>query len=178
MWLTPRSVWKKKSHITWNRYNFEKYRDVNFWSYHPALQIWRKLTRILEIWNFLSMLFYYLLRFTKSLLLFLHHTHSGICHKINNISVFFFPYKVILFDHQVRQFLFWLYMHCCHLHTKEQITYPKEVVFFSMEGGWAPGSGISWIWILDGAWGMSGNGILSTSTDSAFWRKHKTHDTN
>lgn len=55
--------------------------------------------------------------------------------------------------------------------------YPKEVLFFSMEGGWAPGSGMSWMWILEGAWGISGKGILSTSTDSAFWkREFKTHE--
>ncbi len=29
---------KKYRHIPWNRYNLEKYRDINFWSYRPALQ--------------------------------------------------------------------------------------------------------------------------------------------
>ncbi len=28
---------KKYRHIPWNRYNLEKYRDINFWSYRPAL---------------------------------------------------------------------------------------------------------------------------------------------
>ncbi len=28
---------KKYLHIPWNRYNLEKYRDINFWSYRPAL---------------------------------------------------------------------------------------------------------------------------------------------
>ncbi len=28
---------KKYRHIRWNRYNFEKYCDINFWSHHPAL---------------------------------------------------------------------------------------------------------------------------------------------
>ncbi len=38
MWLTPGHAWKKKyRHIPWNRYNLEKYRDINFWSYRPAL---------------------------------------------------------------------------------------------------------------------------------------------
>ncbi len=27
----------KYRHIPWNRYNLEKYRDINFWSYRPAL---------------------------------------------------------------------------------------------------------------------------------------------
>ncbi len=29
---------KKYRHIPWNRYNFEKYREIHFWSYRPALQ--------------------------------------------------------------------------------------------------------------------------------------------
>jgi len=37
-----------------------------------------------------------------------------------------------------------------------------------MEGGWAPGSGMSWIKMLEGACGISGRGILSTSTCWAF----------
>ncbi len=28
---------KKYRNIPWNRYNLEKYRDINFWSYRPAL---------------------------------------------------------------------------------------------------------------------------------------------
>ncbi len=28
----------KYRHIPWNRYNLEKYRDINFWSYRPALR--------------------------------------------------------------------------------------------------------------------------------------------
>ncbi len=28
----------KYRHIPWNRYNLEKYRDINFWSYRPALE--------------------------------------------------------------------------------------------------------------------------------------------
>ncbi len=40
MWLTPVMHEKNKyRHIPWNRYNFEKYRDINFWSYRPAL-VW------------------------------------------------------------------------------------------------------------------------------------------
>ncbi len=27
----------KYRHIPWNRYNLEKYRDTDFWSYRPAL---------------------------------------------------------------------------------------------------------------------------------------------
>ncbi len=27
----------KYRNIPWNRYNLEKYRDINFWSYRPAL---------------------------------------------------------------------------------------------------------------------------------------------
>ncbi len=27
----------KYRHIPWNRYNLEKYRDINFWSYRQAL---------------------------------------------------------------------------------------------------------------------------------------------
>ncbi len=27
----------KYRHIPWNRYNLEKYRDIHFWSYRPAL---------------------------------------------------------------------------------------------------------------------------------------------
>ncbi len=27
----------KYRHIPWNRYNLEKYRDIDFWSYRPAL---------------------------------------------------------------------------------------------------------------------------------------------
>ncbi len=35
---TRSSMGKKKyRHIPWNRYNLEKYRDINFWSYRPAL---------------------------------------------------------------------------------------------------------------------------------------------
>ncbi len=30
---------KKKRHIPWNRYNLEKYRDIHFWSYRPALSV-------------------------------------------------------------------------------------------------------------------------------------------
>lgn len=30
-------------------------------------------------------------------------------------------------------------------------TYPKAEVFFSIDGGWAPGSGMSWMWMLEGA---------------------------
>ncbi len=29
----------KYRHIPWNRYNLEKYRDINFWSYRPALPV-------------------------------------------------------------------------------------------------------------------------------------------
>ncbi len=29
----------KYRHIPWNRYNLEKYRDINFWSYRPALNV-------------------------------------------------------------------------------------------------------------------------------------------
>ncbi len=32
----------KYRHIPWNRYNLEKYRDINFWSYRPALQCHRR----------------------------------------------------------------------------------------------------------------------------------------
>ncbi len=35
---------KNNRHIPWNRYNFEKYRDIHFWSYRPALQCtWNNL---------------------------------------------------------------------------------------------------------------------------------------
>ncbi len=35
---TRSSMGKKKYRdIPWNRYNLEKYRDINFWSYRPAL---------------------------------------------------------------------------------------------------------------------------------------------
>ncbi len=30
----------KYRHIPWNRYNLEKYRDIDFWSYRPALPWW------------------------------------------------------------------------------------------------------------------------------------------
>ncbi len=30
---------KKYRHIPWNRYNLEKYRDIDFWSYRPALAV-------------------------------------------------------------------------------------------------------------------------------------------
>ncbi len=38
----------KYRHIPWNRYNLEKYRDTDFWSYRPALalatdSLWRSL---------------------------------------------------------------------------------------------------------------------------------------
>ncbi len=29
----------KYRHIPWNRYNLEKYRDTDFWSYRPALAL-------------------------------------------------------------------------------------------------------------------------------------------
>ncbi len=37
--VNTRSSMGKKiyRHIPWNRYNLEKYRDINFWSYRPAL---------------------------------------------------------------------------------------------------------------------------------------------
>ncbi len=31
---------KKYRHIPWNRYNLEKYRDIHFWSYRPALYLY------------------------------------------------------------------------------------------------------------------------------------------
>ncbi len=38
--VNTRSCMKKKyRHIPWNRYNLEKYRDINFWSYRPALVV-------------------------------------------------------------------------------------------------------------------------------------------
>ncbi len=38
--VNTRSCMKKNKyrHIPWNRYNLEKYRDIDFWSYRPALQ--------------------------------------------------------------------------------------------------------------------------------------------
>ncbi len=38
---------KNTRHIPWNRYNLEKYRDINFWSYRPALSVggWGLLDR-------------------------------------------------------------------------------------------------------------------------------------
>lgn len=49
----------------------------------------------------------------------------------------------------------------------------NEEPFFRMEGGWAPGRGMSWIRMLEGAWGISGSGMLSTSTSSAFLTESK-----
>ncbi len=35
----------KYRHIPWNRYNLEKYRDTDFWSYRPALIFTRSVLR-------------------------------------------------------------------------------------------------------------------------------------
>jgi len=39
MWLPPVKLGGEKIHcyMQYNRYNFEKYRDIHFWSYRPAL---------------------------------------------------------------------------------------------------------------------------------------------
>ncbi len=42
---------KKYRHIPWNRYNLEKYRDIHFWSYRPALAATLKKVHYKQISN-------------------------------------------------------------------------------------------------------------------------------
>ncbi len=38
----------KYRHIPWNRYNLEKYRDINFWPYRPALLPYKTKAYVVE----------------------------------------------------------------------------------------------------------------------------------